>query len=151
MMILGLMALSFFSCKSDDNRDDAAASVIGTWKPYKFEVLSGKTREIFEKETKLSTDCEKKGSINFNADGSYFSVQYIDYQGDCILDDEEEKAKYVYNKEKKELTVDWGDNEISTGKVRELTQIDFVLEGDYNYDVDGDGIEDIYVSYYKRQ
>ncbi len=79
-----LSALSI-SCSSDDDnggQEQEQDPIIAKWFSFsEAEIVNGVVGTAVE-----DSDCEKKGTLEFKADGTYVSTPYIEDQGECIVD-----------------------------------------------------------------
>lgn len=120
------------SCRNDDNNSNSN-SVEGQWKMVKTEVVYSKDGSV-KAEAIFNGDCEGKSNItltNGNTTTSWYGLQ----NGKCDVID---KSVGTYVKDGNKLITKIGDN-IETHDILTLTKTDFVLQGDYGKDLDGDG------------
>lgn len=146
-LFMGMATLCLFSCKSDRD-EETQVTIVGKWQPNKEVTYSGKTGLIIEKETIIYSDCEKKGTLELGSDGKYTNISYGLFNGKCEIDDQT-TGTYTYNSSTKEVTTTWGDHTYKA-KVRDISKTDLVLESPADEDLDGDGVNDIFVTMYKK-
>jgi len=151
MMILGLMALSFFSCKSDDNRDDAAVSIVGKWQVDKAIVYSGKDGSVIKDEGYDDlTDCFKRTTMAFSDKGEYSLIMYYEEEEECKKG-EEMKGIYKYNEAEQLIIIDQKDEDPrpEIHKVKSLKKDELVWV-DKMDDVNEDGVDDEVIFHFKK-
>lgn len=138
------------SCRKDDdnNNSNDIASIVGTWKAVKKEVISGKDmKKILEIE--LSNDCQKSSTFEFTTDNKYNVVSYDNFAGKCVIEDQF-SISYSYNSTTKKLTVKHSSAEAYEGTVEQLTTTKLQVMGEYLGDYDKDGTNDYERTYYER-
>ncbi len=82
-----LIALTISSCSSDNDKNETTSKqelLIGQWKKIKIAIMCSSGSEI----GKEYSTCQQKGSITFNADGTYTDIPYIEFNNECMVDGE---------------------------------------------------------------
>lgn len=146
-LFMGVAALCLFSCKSDRD-EETQVTIVGKWQPYKSVAYSVKTGAVITDLTEVYTDCQKKGTLEFGGDEKFTSISYYENYGKCGIGDQT-SGTYSYNAATKEITSSWGGDTFK-GKVRDLSKADLALESPADEDLDGDGVDDVFVTMYKK-
>lgn len=104
ILILTIALVSLFSCSSDDKDLDP---IVGKW-------------YVFSKDGVETDECERKGNLTFNEDGSTTSVYYESLNNECLKGGDEgtatwkNKGNNVYSitrgKESNDATLVFSDN-----------------------------------------
>lgn len=140
------------SCRKDDNNENNNnndnASIVGTWRAVKKEIISGKDMKTIL-ETELSSDCQKNSTFEFTTDNKYNVVAYDTFIGKCVIEDQF-SISYSYNSTTKKLAVKHSTSEAYEGTVEQLTKSKLQVMGEYLGDYDKDGTNDYERTYYER-
>lgn len=137
-ILLGLMILSIFSCRSSEEPVAEMNHIVGIWKIQKTLVISGSDQKTILKET-FPDDCKKKSRYEFTADNQYIGNDYNLINTGCIKS--LVTTTYSYNQSENKLKI--GPSE---AKVLELSAAKLVVFINDNYDYNDDGIDD-YLQY----
>ena len=138
-LVLSVCSLILNSCNRDE--DNTNFSLIGSWSPYKGELISSKDKKtIISKFT--YDDCEKKSTRVFT-DSKLTSVAYIDINGNCNRYTYE--TSYTFDSKGMKITADG-----KTVDVLLLTNSEMNVFYLYGDDLDQDGKADYLLIYYKK-
>lgn len=149
LLLFAFSAIALTSCEDDDVKAYEMDMLKGDWRVSKTEIISGK-----DGKTPLSvgspSGCSMKNILHFRTD---YYVSYTYYSGtdaNCQLNGKNE-GKFTYNEETKDLAIKFDQEEEEKYKVMILSNTELkVMQLFNNGDANGDGINDLYYTTYKR-
>lgn len=149
LLLFAFSAIALTSCEDDDVKAYEMDMLKGDWRVSKTEIISGK-----DGKTTLSvgspSGCSMKDLLHFRTD-YYVSYTYYSTVGsNCQLTGKNE-GKFEYNEETKDLAIKFDQEEVENYKVIILSNSELkVMQLFNNGDANGDGINDLYYTTYKR-
>lgn len=149
LLLFAFSALALTSCEDDDMQAYELDTLKGDWKTSKTEIVSGKDNKTVLLTTPVS-GCSTKDITSFSID---YSTSYTYYGGtgaDCKINGKSE-GKYTYDTETKLLNIKYNNDNNRPYKVEILSSSELkVLELFNAYDYNGDGVNDLVYTSYKR-
>ncbi|GAB0157312.1 hypothetical protein CHRYSEOSP005_25850 [Chryseobacterium sp. Alg-005] len=149
LLLFAFSAIALTSCEDDDVKAYEMDMLKGDWRVSKTEIISGK-----DGKTTLSvgspSGCSMKNILHFRTD---YYVSYTYFSGtdaNCQLNGKNE-GKFTYNEETKDLSIQFDQEEAENYKVMILSNSELkVMQLFNNGDANGDGVNDLYYTTYKR-
>lgn len=149
LLLFAFSALALTSCEDDDMQAYELDILKGDWKTSKTEIVSGKDGKTVLLTTPV-TGCSVKDITSFSID---YSTSYTYYSGtgaDCKVAGKSD-GKYTYDTETKLLNIQYVNDNERPYKVEILSSSELkVLELFNAYDYNGDGVNDLVYTSYKR-
>ncbi|UOU97900.1 lipocalin family protein [Chryseobacterium daecheongense] len=149
LLLFAFSAIALTSCEDDDVKAYEMDMLKGDWRVSKTEIISGKDGKTVLL-TDTPTGCEMKDILHFRTD---YYVSYTYYSGtdaNCQLNGKNE-GKFTYNEETKDLAIKFDQGEEEKYIVMILSNSELkVMQLFNNGDANGDGINDLYYTTYKR-
>jgi len=149
LYILGAVSLLLLSCKTDNDNEDNAASIVANWKFSKAEVVSGSDNTTVLYSQTL-TGCDANTTFEFKSDGKY-AIRYFLKQNNQCQFDYEDAGIYNYDQTAQTIaTKRSNSSHTEIYKVERLNNDELVLSLYDDYDQNNDGIEDKNVYYLNK-
>lgn len=149
LLLFAFSAMALTSCEDDDIKAYEMDMLKGDWKVSKTETISGK-----DNKTVLVTDsptgCDAKNTLHFRTDNYVSYTYYSGVGADCQLNGKSE-GKFSYDEETKDLFIHFDNEAADNYKVVILSSTELkIMQLFGNPDVNGDGINDINYTTFKR-
>lgn len=150
-LLLSVAALGLFSCNSDDDTTKQVneASIVGKWQAAKYIVYSGKDGSAIPGSSSDANPCDKKGSLDISSTGKWHEIIYSENtEGQCTLDSDN-ISDYTYDSVSKKVQVKYPNGTTRVYPVKKITDTELEFVED-SYDINSDGINDMYTFVFKR-
>ncbi len=149
-LFLSIAVISLLACSNNDENNNAPeASIVGKWQPSRYMAYSGKNGSIITSQSSDANVCDKKGSLDFAANGKLHQIAYSgNAEAQCKIDFEA-TSDYTYDTATKKVQVKHTDGTVEVNSLKKLsaTELEAIQE---LTDVNGDGIKDEITAIYKR-
>ena len=149
-LFLSIATLGMFSCSNDDDTVTTnEPSIVGKWQAAKYMAYSGKDGSTIPGSSSDANPCDKKGSLDISSTGKWHEIIYSENtEGQCTLDSDN-ISDYTYDSVSKKVQVKYLNGTTRVYPVKKLTDTELEFAED-SYDINSDGINDVYTLVLKR-